>query len=147
MIGLTPRRNLSKYVDVDCVDKLAALVTKNKTAYAVAHRLQEKIESLDDDSTAPGVCVEDDNANLITEVIHDSSHISFVYATCVVVVATTSPDSQNFGASHSGGALVQIGGRREKTLEFRIPWLCRVPVFPQLLSANKLELEQNNSNG
>jgi len=90
VIGLTPRRNLSKYVDVDCVDKLAALVTKNKTAYAVAHRLQEKIESLDDDSTAPGVCVEDDNANLITEVIHDSSHISFVYATCVVVVATTS---------------------------------------------------------
>ena len=90
MIGLTPRRNLSKYVDVDCVDKLAALVTKNKTAYAVAHRLQEKIDSLDDDSTAPGVCVEDDNANLITEVIHDSSHINFVYATFVVVVATTS---------------------------------------------------------
>ena len=34
--------------------------------------------------------MEDDNANLITEVIHDSSHITFVHAPFVVVVATTS---------------------------------------------------------
>ena len=58
------------------VDELAAFVTKNNTAYAGAHRLQEKIDSLDDDSTVPGVCVEDDSANLITEVIHDSSRVN-----------------------------------------------------------------------
>ena len=34
-----------------CVDELAAYVTKNIIAYAGAHRLQEKIDSLDDDSS------------------------------------------------------------------------------------------------
>jgi len=58
------------------VNELAAFVTKNNTAYAGAHRLQEKINSLDDDSTVSGVCVEDGNANLITEVINDSSRVN-----------------------------------------------------------------------
>jgi len=49
-----------------CVDELAAFVTKINTAYAGAQRLQEKSDSLDDNSTVPGVCVEDDNANIIT---------------------------------------------------------------------------------
>jgi len=37
-----------------CVDELAAYVTKNIIAYAGAHRLQEKIDSLDDDSSMFG---------------------------------------------------------------------------------------------
>ena len=37
-----------------CVDELAAYVKKNNIAYAGAHSLQEKIDSLDDDSRMCG---------------------------------------------------------------------------------------------
>jgi len=58
------------------VDELAAFVTKNNTAYAGAQRLQEKINSLDDDSTVPGVCEEDGNSNSITEIINVSCRLN-----------------------------------------------------------------------